>query len=268
MKKIIIITGQVNNVFFLNEISFIKEFFDEVSVIAYNDKVSSRFIADQFGFKLILTNQRLLRYFFNGSFIKWLFDKDTISEILQTFSFSISESTILHIGRFSTQKNHFGLVRCFKEINNSFPNTKLLLIGDGELVPQVHEYVDQLGLHEKVEFLGLQTDVFRYLVKADIFVLPSLWEGMPISLIEAMATGIPIVATAVGGVPDMIKNQHSGLLVNLDDTSFISAVEKLLKNEFLREKLGRNAVIDAQQYTSLLMSTNYLKVYSNLKGKS
>lgn len=108
---------------------------------------------------------------------------------------------ILHIGRFMEQKNHEGLIRAFALFHKQYPKSVLQLIGDGEKRKEIERLVEALGLLDCVEFLGLQSNVYGYLHGADIFTLPSLYEGLPMTLIEAMGTGLPIVATNVGGFP-------------------------------------------------------------------
>lgn len=90
---------------------------------------------------------------------------------------------------------------------------KLQLIGEGELKVQMEELANSLMIKDKVEFLGLKSNVYPYLNKADIFCLPSKYEGIPMSLIEAMGTGLPIIASNVGGIPDMLTDKKDALLV-------------------------------------------------------
>lgn len=168
---------------------------------------------------------------------------------------------ILHIGRFSEQKNHIGIIESFKQVCEIHNNVKLQLIGIGELEDEIKRKVKQLELENKVEFLGAQQDVMDFLNKTDIFILPSLWEGMPITLIEAMATGLPIVATEVGGVPDMIRHNQSGLLTKVDSKAVAEAIIKLLEDEKLREKIGKNALVEVQKFSAQEMARKYINTY-------
>ena len=110
---------------------------------------------------------------------------------------------LLHIGRFNEQKNHKGLLEIFHKLVQYHPDFRLQLLGDGELRAEMEHHAKALGISDRVDFLGNQSNVYPYLQAADLFVLPSLYEGMPMTIIEAMGTGLPIVAADVGGIPDM-----------------------------------------------------------------
>ena len=170
---------------------------------------------------------------------------------------------LLHVGRFNEQKNHKGLLDAFAQIVKVHPDCCLQLIGDGELEEETKRYTQHLGLQENVIFLGNQTNVYPFLQKADVFLLPSRFEGMPMTIIEAMGTGLPIVASAVGGVPDMLEDGVSGLLVPCDPEATARAVLQLLKQEDLREKLGANALESSRKFSAAHMARCYLDVYSN-----
>jgi glycosyltransferase involved in cell wall biosynthesis len=173
---------------------------------------------------------------------------------------------LLHIGRFSEQKNHMELIESFKIVHDSAPNAVLRLIGSGELEPGVRERVKELNLEECVEFLGLKSNVHKFLAEADIFVLPSLWEGMPMTLIEAMATGLPIVAAEVGGIPDMIKDNTTGLLVSPHRESISEALLRFIGDYRLRENMGNAAKIASKQFSSQEMAKQYIGVYKKEKN--
>lgn len=168
---------------------------------------------------------------------------------------------IVHIGRFNHQKNHKGLLDAFSLLVKRNPHCRLDLLGDGELRPEMERYARQLGIADKVRFLGNQQNVYPYLQKADIFLLPSHFEGMPMTIIEAMGTGLPIVATRVGGVPDMLTDGESGILTENTPESVAAALEKLAGDAALREKMGRNAILESKRFSSETMAENYVRVY-------
>ena len=172
---------------------------------------------------------------------------------------------IIHIGSFKEAKNHVELIESFKIIHDNEPNTVLKLIGSGSLENLVRDTVDKLGLRDCVEFLGLKSNVYPYLNEADIFLLPSLWEGMPISIIEAMGTGLPIVASNVGGIPDMIENNVSGLLVDAHKEKIAEAILKMIKDDNLRERLGVAAQKASLSFSSKKMAREYEGLYKKIE---
>ena len=169
---------------------------------------------------------------------------------------------LLHVGRFNYQKNHRGLLDAFSLILKQKPDCCLNLVGDGELQQEVEAYAEALGIREKVIFHGSQTNVYPYLQNADVFLLPSRFEGMPMTIIEAMGTGLPVVASAVGGVPDMLRNGESGLLVSQEPQAVADAVLQLLQREDLRRTLGENAREDSKQFGAEYMAEAYCEIYN------
>jgi glycosyltransferase involved in cell wall biosynthesis len=153
------------------------------------------------------------------------------------------------------------LVKAFSEVSHSHPNVILQLIGDGKLMGEIKEEVDVLGIKNRVEFLGLQANVFNFLHGADIFILPSVYEGMPMTLIEAMGSGLPIIASNVGGIPDMLTDSYSGLLIDPTVENITRSINLLLTNDELREKIGKNALKESVRFSDINMAENYLSLY-------
>lgn len=168
---------------------------------------------------------------------------------------------LLHVGRFNEQKNHTGLLEAFQLFRQSCPESELILLGDGELLEQTKQLANNLGILDSVRFLGSQSNVYPYLQQADIFLLPSKYEGMPMTIIEAMGTGLPIVATAVGGVPDMITHEVSGLLTGEDPQEICGACLRLARDEGLRQRLGQQAKADSLRFSADYMAAQYLEEY-------
>lgn len=123
-----------------------------------------------------------------------------------------------HIGTFNEIKNHAFLIRLFKRIHTSHPESALILVGEGSLLNKSYELTKELGLEDSVLFLGRRNDVKDLLQAFDIFVMPSLFEGLPFTLIEAQASGLPIVTST--GVP--IESKASESFESLDLTQDIS----------------------------------------------
>lgn len=184
-----------------------------------------------------------------------------LSRCLVKESYETDSPRLIHIGRFNEQKNHEGLLKAFAIIQKQIPDCTLDLIGDGELRQAVEAQARELGLSGSVRFLGSQSNVYPYLKDADVFLLPSKYEGMPMTIIEAMGTGLPIVATAVGGVPDMLKQEESGLLTDCDPDAVAEAVIRLLWDAQLRERLGRNAGQESVKFSAEHMAACYSAVY-------
>lgn len=174
---------------------------------------------------------------------------------------------IVHIGNFKEAKNHVNLINKFYELIKINPNYELNLIGTGELLPVIQKLVFDLKLKSNVVFLGQRNDVRSILKEFDIFVLPSLWEGMPISIIEAMAAGLPIICSRVGGIPDMIDSGENGILIDSDLNQFINTIVYISSNQMTRELLGLNAKKKSIMFSSENMAEKYMLYYEFIKSR-
>ena len=172
--------------------------------------------------------------------------------------------TIIHIGRFMDVKNHSLLLHSFSRFAEHHPEARLQLIGDGELRHNMEQLAAELGIAQKVCFAGLQNDIFPWLHHADVFILSSKYEGMPMTLIEAMGTGLPVIAARVGGIPDIITDGEEGILTELDSEQIAAAMEKMMDEEFRRicgEKARKKA---AEQFGAETMAEKYIQLYQKL----
>lgn len=176
--------------------------------------------------------------------------------------------SILHVGRFSEQKNHKGLVNAFLKAHQQNPNCELLLVGDGELREEIQQQVNAAQLDKVVHLLGLQNNVYSYMQQADIFVLPSHYEGVPITLIEAMGTGLPIIATKVGGVPDMLTNEQNAILIDDNEQEICDSLLRLMNDQELRKRIGENALARADAFSISSTAKEYIQVYRKALQRS
>ena len=154
------------------------------------------------------------------------------------------ENVVLSVGRLSREKAHIDLLAAFKELSESKPeiSSKLIIVGDGPECAGLEAVSKSLGCKERVIFAGQVDDVRPFYATADVFVLPSHSEGSPNVLLEAMAANLPIAATAVGGVPEMVENNESALLVPPNDPPSIArAIALLLTDKELALRLRTNA---------------------------
>ena len=170
--------------------------------------------------------------------------------------------TILHVGRFDVPKNHPGLLEAFRLLLETHPECRLRLVGDGELRPDMEKLAREKGIADAVEFCGMQSNVYPYLHDADIFTLPSIYEGNPMTIIEAMGTGLPIVASRVGGIPDMISDGESGLLVEPEPQSICAGLPRLVGDVALRQRLGLAARKQSQTFSAEHMARDNISCYS------
>lgn len=150
-------------------------------------------------------------------------------------------SVILFVGRLVKEKGLDRLLRVWASLTGH-ETMLLLIVGDGPLKEDLESQAKTLQLLPSVRFLGHQTDVSTLYCIADLFVLPSKTEGMSNSLLEAMAAGLPVVASNVGGNKDVIKDQQSGFLVDWEDTTLCARMLlTLLSNPELRQRIGNAA---------------------------
>jgi glycosyltransferase involved in cell wall biosynthesis len=149
---------------------------------------------------------------------------------------------LLSTGRLTYQKGHEFLVQAMSKVMRRFPNAKAGICGEGPLRPQLESQILELGLSGHVRLLGTRDDVSPLLAAADIFVLPSRWEGLSIALMEAMAAGVPVIATRVDGVRDLITEGIHGLLVPPGDSEGLEeSILQLLADPQMRKRMGATA---------------------------
>lgn len=151
-------------------------------------------------------------------------------------------SVIGCVGRLVPLKNQRLTIEVLPALLRSYPALKLVILGDGELDTALRQQATSAGVAEQVLFLGQRSDVADLLPAFDVFALPSRTEGLSIALLEACATGLAVVATAVGGNPEIIKHRETGLLVPVDDAGALhDAMKALLDSADLRARLGSSA---------------------------
>ena len=154
------------------------------------------------------------------------------------------ESVIIVVGRMSREKGHADLLQAIGMLvrQPGLPKFRVVLVGDGPESARLAELRSSLGIEDRVVMTGFQRDVAPYYALATIFALPSHSEGSPNVVLEAMSAGLPIAATSVGGVPEILDNGTTGLLVTArDPKEMAEAITRLLTSKELRQKLGSAA---------------------------
>ena len=169
----------------------------------------------------------------------------------------------MHIARFHPVKDHRTLVQGFARMAADVPGVDLVLVGDGPERGAIEGLVADLGVKDRVHFLGVRRDVPVVLRAADVFTLPSLSEGASITLMEAMAAGVPSVATDVGGMPEIMRHGVDGLLVPRQDPPKLGeAFKTLASDEALRARMGAAAKTRAEaEYRLDQTVARYMALY-------
>ncbi len=179
---------------------------------------------------------------------------------------STTRKTILFVGRLSHEKGVDILLRAFAHSLAGRDDTRLLILGDGPDRGENEQLARDLGIADRMEFLGFQRDVPAFYRCADLFVLPSRSEGVPLSLLEAMAAGLPLVATRVGGVPDVILDGISGCLVPPEDPRALgAALVNTLDNPEAAAAMAESArEVVATHYRAEPWARNIEKIYRTM----
>ena len=184
--------------------------------------------------------------------------------------FAAGDVVIGTVARVQDVKNHRALVDAFAQLRTRLPglapHLKLAIVGDGPLLPAVREQVASLGLDDAVWLPGARADIAAVLRTFSIFALPSLAEGTPVSMLEAMACGLPVVASGVGGIPEVVDEGMQGLLVPVGDVGALAdALARYAQDDSLRAAHGRAARARVEERFSLrAMVAAYGLLYDGL----
>lgn len=174
---------------------------------------------------------------------------------------------ILFVGYLDTFKGIFELVDAFYDANKENRKSTLMIIGEGPKEDELKKKVFKLGLEKSVIFTGKisPTDIHKYYQSADIFVLPSYGEGLPLSVLEAMSCGIPVIASNVGGIPEVVKEGENGFIIPQKNEEILNEkLMVLIKDINLRKKFAENALKTIKQSFNVNNKTQKLiELYKN-----
>ena len=190
-----------------------------------------------------------------------------IVELKEELGIQCGERVILAVGRFSLEKAHIDLIHAFALLKKAQPllKIKLVLVGEGPERPVCENAAARLGIANDVIFAGQRRDVGPFFKMADAMALPSHGEGSPNVLLEAIAAGLPIVSTTVGGIPEMVRHDESALLIEPRDVSGLAReMGRVLNDKSLAQTLAKNGLIVAQKYTPEVRLAALLDVYRGL----
>lgn len=205
------------------------------------------------------------RYKLEREQIPVIYNGISLDQCIVKQDYAITEDIhILHIGRYAESKNHREMLKAIHELRTSGRKVNLTLVGEGPLQKDVCQLIKENHMENYVCVYGISGNIYPLLQNADLFILPSIYEGMPMTLIEAMGSGLPIVASNVGGIPNMITDGENGLLCTPKCNSIKSCIEKMLDDPVGRERMGKNAIRSAKQFSSERMGKNYHNLYQQL----
>ena len=173
---------------------------------------------------------------------------------------------IVHVGGFSFEKNHHGLLSIFEQWLHRFPDSHLHLIGDGPMRSEIEQTVAAKELTNKISFYGFSKEAINYMHQADVVVLPSIIEGLPGVILEAMYAKTPVIAYNVGGVSEVVQNNQTGFLIEKgDEMGFVHALEQVKINGKEASYVKNANELVVQKFNNSYLAHMFLLIYQQLK---
>jgi len=205
------------------------------------------------------------RVIYNGIDVDKYSFKGRGNEFKKSLNLDSSTRLIASVARLSPEKDQFTLLNAFSRVLMRNCRTKMVIIGDGALRKELELYAEKLGLSKDVFFLGFRQDIPEILSGIDLFAVSSLMEGVSLTILEAMAAGLPIIATKVGGNPEVIVDGVTGILVSSKDPNAMAdAIIKVLANAELAKSMGLAARRRVEEKFSLnRMANEYMDLYES-----
>jgi len=190
------------------------------------------------------------------------------ARVRESLGIDADEEVVITVGRLSPEKNHARLLAAARKVAEARPRSRFLIVGAGPLRAGLEAAAKSAGLGARAAFLGERRDVRDLLAAADVFILPSLKEGLPLALLEAMACRKPVIASAVGEIPAIVAHGASGLLIDPSDASALAdAIVRVLANPSAAAELaaaGYRRVRDG--FSAEAMVRRYLELYREALG--
>lgn len=199
-------------------------------------EANARYLAEEKGLP-----REKVRVIYNGCDLKRLDHARPVPrEMKRALGFGDVDPVLLLLGRLEPQKGHRVLLKALASVRREFPSIRLVCVGDGSLRQQLEQYTRAIELESAVRFVGFQPNVADWLALADISVLPSFYEGLPLVAVESLASERPVVATAVDGTNEVVVNEKTGLTIPPGDPEQLaSAILRLLRQPKLAKELAR-----------------------------
>jgi glycosyltransferase involved in cell wall biosynthesis len=244
------------------------------------DKITSMFVklyisnseaARQVLIKREKINHKKIITIHNGIDVSEFEQKYDKHSILKEYQLDSNKKVISVVANLREPKGHVYLIEAVKLLRDQgIKNFIVLFIGDGVLRSKLEEMVKKKNLQDYIIFLGSRNDIPQLLSITNIFVLPSIWEGLPGSIIEAMACKLPVIATDVGGVSELVVNNKTGFVVEpRNPQALANKIVKLLEDEHLTIEMGLNGYERVKNFFTLkMMVSKYEEVYMKVaKGE-
>ena len=187
-------------------------------------------------------------------------------EIRKQFGIPLESQVIGTVGRLDLEKGHHILLEAAKIVIQKNPSTFFVIVGDGYLKNDLKSRAEQLKIEDHILLPGIIKEVPKILSVFDVFVLPSLTEGLPMALLEAMAAKKPVIASRVGAIPKVIIDNETGILIKPGNANELSkAVIDLLQDKFKADLITKNAYNKiVQEFSSSRMAKQYINIYENM----
>ena len=194
--------------------------------------------------------------------------KDAVEALRRELNITNETPILLHVGRLAPQKGQRYLLAAMPAVLRHNPRARLLIVGEGWLRPTLVEQIKALGIESSVSLLGRREDVAALHQVSDIFVFPSLFEGLGVSLLEAANAGLACVTSNVGPLPEILEHEKSGLLVPAKDPSALAdSIIALISDDLLRRRLGERAKESVREkFSRAAMISGMEDLYDRLLG--
>lgn len=169
---------------------------------------------------------------------------------------------LINIGTLYHVKNQKLIIDAFAEVQKKIPNIKLTILGEGELRSELEKQIERYRLNDYIQLKGIVENVYEELNDSDIYIMASNYEGLPLSILEAMSCELPIIATKAGGVVDIVNDGENGILIDINNKEqLVTAMIKLIKNYQIREEMSIKSKELSKLYDIKNCTIQYEKLY-------
>ena len=228
-------------------------------------------MASLFCDRIVLVNKYYRRYFhWLGEKVSTIYngiDFKNLSQISVARNYQSENLKFLFVGRLDAQKNPIILLQVAKKLIEKYPSVSFSIVGDGELYSQCESFIHAHHMGDNIHLIGWQNNVEEYYLSHDIFIIPSIYEAFGLIFLEAGYNKLPVIATNVEGIPEVVKDGHTGLLSAPNDIdAMVQNCERLILNPKLRKALGEHGYKRVTTMFSVQkMTTGYINIYDSLR---